>query len=104
MAREARWECEKVWADRFPPMFPDDPGEEGGAVDCAWLEAHPGVSLRKHCNARCTPWYTRDCRGARLLSYGRTTTSQRKAESCMLPSRSGSVAPVSYGLNYGKIL
>ncbi|KAI9507651.1 nicotinamide N-methyltransferase [Russula earlei] len=28
MAREARWECEKVWADRFPPMFPDDPGEE----------------------------------------------------------------------------
>ncbi|EIN04216.1 hypothetical protein PUNSTDRAFT_76907 [Punctularia strigosozonata HHB-11173 SS5] len=27
-ARERRWRCEEILTERFPPMFPDDPGEE----------------------------------------------------------------------------
>jgi len=28
MAGEMRWECEKVLTERFPPMFPEESGEE----------------------------------------------------------------------------
>ncbi|KAH9996385.1 hypothetical protein BJV74DRAFT_827878 [Russula compacta] len=28
MARKSGWECEKVLTERFPPMFPEDSGEE----------------------------------------------------------------------------
>ncbi|KAI0296727.1 hypothetical protein B0F90DRAFT_1636115 [Multifurca ochricompacta] len=28
LANETGWKCEKVWTERFPPMFPEDSGEE----------------------------------------------------------------------------